>query len=96
MNSYSAGGDPYGDGGGVPNGVATPNVADDTYAASRFDPYQFTAAGTPVFPSAGDMNDHSSASFIYSLTAPTPEPSSIVLWGLGVAASLLAYRRRKA
>ena len=27
---------------------------------------------------------------------PTPEPSSIVLWGLGVAASLFAYRRRKA
>ncbi len=80
--------DPYGDGGGMPDGVSTPNVADDQYAGSRFDPYESTGIGTPTYPNAGDVKDHSSASFLYTV----PEPGTIGLIALG-AVGFLARRR---
>lgn len=90
----STGRDPYGDGGGLPDGVATlsPNVEDDLYAGTRFDPYQFSGGPSPNFPTAGDANDHSSASFHYDIGNTTPEPASLTLIGLS-SLGLLARRR---
>src|SRR4051812_5829383 len=69
------GGDPFGNGGGFP---ANGNVTD-----IRFDPFLFTAATSPTYPTGGDANNHSSASFRYDLGNTTPEPGSLGLLGLG-------------
>ena len=83
----STGGDPYGDGGGLPDG--TNNVSD-----VRFDPYQFTSAGTPAFPNSGDGNIHAASSIIYDVGNTTvPEPASLGMLTIG-AAGLLARRRK--
>lgn len=67
----SADGDPYGDLGGLP--AAGSNVID-----GGFDPFQFTTAGSPAYPTGGDTRNHSSVSFIYNV-ATVPEPDT---WGL--------------
>ena len=59
----SSGGDPYGDNGGLP-------AAGNNITPYGFDPYQFTGNVSPVFPSGGDANNHSSASFHFTNGTP--------------------------
>lgn len=79
-----SGGDPFGNGGGFPSNG---NVTD-----IRFDPFQFTSNTSPTYPTQGDTNNHSSASFDYDLGNTTPEPTSLALFGLGL---LPLLRRRR-
>jgi hypothetical protein len=79
------GGDPYADGGTFP---ANGNITD-----IRFDPFQFTAAASPTYPTQGDGGNHSSASFRYDLGNTTPEPGSVA--PLAVGALGLTRRRRR-
>ncbi len=55
--------DPYGDNGNIP--LSTTGIVD-----AQFDPYQFVTAASPSFPTAGDGNNHSSASLRYKTTHP--------------------------
>src|SRR5206468_972392 len=80
-----SGGDPFGNGGGFP---ANGNVTD-----IRFDPFQFTANTSPSYPTQGDTNNHSSASFRYDLGNTLPEPGSLAGLVVAAAAGLLVRRR---
>jgi hypothetical protein len=75
------GGDYYANGGGTPTGVVT----DET-----FDPFAFVNSASPAFPAGGDINDHSSASFIY---APEPGAWALMMLGFGALGSALRSRR---
>jgi hypothetical protein len=79
------GGDPFGNGGGFP---ANGNVSD-----IRFDPFQFTAAASPSYPTQGDTNNHSGASFRYELGNTVPEPAGLIGFVVAAAGGLLARRR---
>ncbi|HYE17145.1 MAG TPA: hypothetical protein VEA69_01810 [Tepidisphaeraceae bacterium] len=80
----AGGGDPFGNGGGFP---ANGNVTD-----IRFDPFQFTASTSPTYPTGGDANNHTGASFTYDLGNTVPEPGAI--GAAGVVGLLAAGRRR--
>lgn len=82
----SDGRDPYGDGGGYPNPLN--NVTD-----YRFDPFQFTDAVSPAYPSAGDGLNHSSASFRFEMGPVVPEPSTFMLLALGGLSAWIWVRR---
>jgi PEP-CTERM motif len=81
----SAGGDPYGDNGGLPSGGNITHFG--------FDPYQFTANVSPAFPTGGDGNNHSSASFQFVNGPVVPEPATVTLSMLGLGGLLLRRRR---
>jgi PEP-CTERM motif len=84
----SAGPDPYGDGGAF-------TAAGSNVSAVAFDPFDFTNASSPAYPTNGDSNNHSSASFLFQngpLATPVPEPSSLALFALG-GLGLTVWRR---
>jgi hypothetical protein len=66
--------DPYGDGGNVP-------LSDTGVRAANFDVYQVTDQASPAFPTGGDGNDHSAASFRYQ----TPYGKFIRIMPLGAS-----------
>lgn len=82
MNSN--GGDPYGDNGGLPSSSSLIHFG--------FDPYQFTASGSPAYPTGGDSNNHTSVSFLFRAVI-IPEPATITMGIMGLA-SLMIRRRR--
>jgi hypothetical protein len=77
LSDKGAGGDPYGDGGGLPTG--------NNVTSFLFDPFIFNSAPSPAYPNFGDTNNHSSASFLFQNgpAAAIPEPSSLALFALG-------------